>query len=102
VVSVRRCCITWHRTVYSVSVRVMCGCVSISCIMNLLCVSNHAYEPQQRTTTHAAKQKSVHLTTPCTPLSVVAFLPSDGSGLVVEGHSACVGVGLRRYGRGGV
>ena len=55
--------------------------------------------PNNPTTTHAAKQKSVHLTNLRTPLSVVAFLPSDGSGLVVEGHSACVGVGLRRYGR---
>ena len=46
------------------------------------------------------EQLLVHTSPPrqllCSPLFLQSqFLPSDGLGLVVEGHSACVGVGLR-------
>ena len=45
------------------------------------------------------EQLLVHTSPPrqllCSPLFLQSqFLPSDGLGLVVEGHSACIGVGL--------
>ena len=49
------------------------------------------------------EQLLVHTSPPrqllCSPLFLQSqFLPSDGLGLVVEGHAACIGVGLRKCG----